>query len=341
MRILVANNAAPFIRGGAELLADRLVAELRKAGHDAELLRIPLGSTPEQIVDSMAAATLLDVPNTDRIVGLKFPAYLIPHDDVVTWLVHPFRQAYEPPPVGWPADPRLTPIVEAVRAADMRAFTAAKRLYCISPVIAGRLEEHTGLRAEVLMTPPHTDQEYRTSAPQDYLVALGRVSSSKRQALAIRAMAHARPGYRLVVAGAPEDEATMRDIERDIADLGLEDRVQLIPRFISEEEKLELLEHCAASVYLPIEEDSYGYVCYEAAMSRKPSITGTDSGGTHTLVDDGRTGLVVEPEPQALARAFDALALDRDRARDMGEKAHELALELDLSWTRVIEELTR
>jgi glycosyltransferase involved in cell wall biosynthesis len=341
VKLLVANNAAPFVRGGAELLADRLVLELRKAGHEAEILRLPLGSTPEQILDGIVAGSLLDVVNVDRIIGLKFPAYLIPHPDVVIWLVHQFRQAYDPPPVGWAKDPALDRVASAVRMANQRAFAAAKRLYAISPMVADRLSRSNGLTAEVLMTPPHAEQAYRTHEAEDFIVALGRISDGKRQLLAVQAMRHARPGYRLVVAGSPDSPAALHDIEQEIAASGLSDRVEVIPRFISEEEKLDLIGRCLGSVYLPIDEDSYGYVCYEAAMSNKPTITATDSGGTLTLVDHGRTGLVSAPEPVALAAAFDELALHRARARAMGLNARTLALELDLSWERVIEELTR
>jgi len=341
VKLLVANNAAPFVRGGAEFLADRLVLELRRAGHEAELVRLPLGDTPEQILDGMIAASLLDVVNVDRVIGLKFPAYLIPHPDLVIWLVHQFRQAYDAPPVGWPADPTLDRVVSAVRTADKRAFVSATRLYAISPVVAERLHRSNGITAEVLMTPPHADQVYRTHEAEGFIVALGRISDGKRQVLAIQAMRHARPGYRLVVAGAADSAATLEKIEREIASAGVADRVELIPRFITEEEKLDLIARSIGSVYLPIDEDSYGYVCYEAAMSSKPSITAADSGGTLTLVEHGRTGLVSAPEPEALAAAFDELALHRDRARAMGQNARTLALELDLSWTRVIEELTR
>lgn len=341
MKLLVANNAAPFIRGGAELLADRLVVELQKAGHEAELLRLPLGDTPAQIVDSMVAAALMDAVNVDRVIGLKFPAYLIPHHDKVIWLVHQFRQAYDPPPVGWASTPELDPLVAAVRAADQKAFVAANRMYTISPMVADRLKRSNGISADVLMTPPHAEQEYRSAPPEGYIVALGRISGGKRQRLAIEAMRHARPGYRLVVAGAPETPELLDDLRREIDAWGLADRVELIPRFITEEEKLDLLARCIGSVYLPVDEDSYGYVCYEAAMSSKPSVTGTDSGGTLTLVDHGRTGLVSAPEPEALASAFDELAGHTDRARAMGENARSLALELDLSWDRVVEELTR
>lgn len=341
MRLLVANNNVPFVRGGAELLADRLVVELTRAGHEIDLLRLPLGNTPEQVLEGMITAAMLDTQNVDRVIGLKFPAYLLPHQDVVIWLIHQFRQAYDPPPVGWPKDPSLEPVVSAVRAADRKAFAAANRMYAISPMIAERLRRSNGVTAGVLMTPPHTEQDYYTAEAEDFLVALGRISGGKRQVLAIEAMRYARPGYRLVVAGAPDDTATLETIERTIADAGVADRVQLIPRFISEEEKLDLIARSIGSVYLPIDEDSYGYVCYEAAMSRKPSITGTDSGGTLTLVDHGRTGLVSAPEPEALASAFDELALHRGRARAMGQNARTLALELDLSWARVIKELTR
>jgi glycosyltransferase involved in cell wall biosynthesis len=341
MKLLVANNAAPFVRGGAELLADRLVLELRRAGHEAELLRLPLGNDPRQIQDSIVAASMLHAVNVDRVIGLKFPAYLIPHDDMVIWLVHQFRQAYDAPPVGWTPDPTLDPIVQAVQAADRRAFESARRIYTISPMVAHRLHRDNGIAAGVLMTPPHAEHEYRSEQAADFIVALGRISDGKRQRLAVEAMRYAKPGYRLVVAGAPDSPGVLTDLERLIDDAGLDDRVELIPRFITEEEKLDLLASCLGSVYLPIDEDSYGYVCYEAAMSSKPSVTATDSGGTLTLVDHGRTGMVCEPEPTALAAAFDELALHPDRARAMGGNARTLALELDLSWKRVIEELTR
>jgi len=232
-------------------------------------------------------------------------------------------------------------VAEAVRASDRAAFADANRVYTISPMVAKRLERAKGLTAEVLMTPPHTDHDYRAAPAEDFIVAVGRLSGGKRQRLAIEAMAHASPGYRLVVAGAPETPDTLADLERLIEQEGLGDRVELVPRFITEEEKLDLISRCIGSVYLPIDEDSYGYVCYEAAMSSKPSITATDSGGTLTLVHHGRTGLVAEPDPVSLAAAFDELALQPDRAAEMGRNARTLALDLDLSWERVIEELTR
>jgi glycosyltransferase involved in cell wall biosynthesis len=339
VKLLVANNAAPFVRGGAELLADRLIGELRAAGHEAELLRLPLGTTPETVLDGVITAATLEAVNVDRIIALKFPAYLLPHDDVVIWLVHQFRQVYDlgPEQGGWPA-PELRRIV---RAADDAAFRRARRLYAISPVVAERLRRYNGVNADVLLTPPHTELAYRCEQSRGFILALGRISDGKRQLLAARAMAHARPGTRLVIAGAPDSTEALARLEAAVADEGVGDLIEIVPRFVSDEEKLDLLARCAASVYLPIDEDSYGYVCYEAAMSSKPTITATDSGGTHTLVEDGRTGLIVDPDPRSVGAAFDRIAREPGEAARMGRAARELAGRLDLSWTRVVRELTR
>ena len=76
-------------------------------------------------------------------------------------------------------------------------------------------------------------------------------------------------------------------------------------------------------------------------MSGKPLITASDSGGTLTLVEDGVTGYVADPDPRELAAAFDRLALDGQRAAEMGLAARRAAEGLDLSWSRVVKELTR
>ena len=343
MKLMVANNAAPFVRGGAELLADRLVLELRAAGHEAELLRLPLGSTPETIVDGMIAAATMDVVNVDRVIGLKFPAYLIPHRDVVIWLVHQFRQVYDLAPTsgGWGDDPSLDSVGELIRTADRGAFARARRLYAISPIVADRLDRHNGIRAEVLLTPPHAELTYRCEPAADYFVALGRISDGKRQSLAALAMQYAQSGCRLVIAGAPDSPQALRNLQQAISRSGAGDRIELIPRFIEDEEKVELLARSIGSVYMPIDEDSYGYVCYEAAMSAKPSITCADSGGTLSLVSDGESGYVVPPDPRAVARAFDLLAADPPMSARMGRSAKSMAMGLDLSWSRVVRELTR
>jgi hypothetical protein len=46
MKVLIVNNMAPFIWGGAEELAVNLQKNLIIAGHDAEVMRIPFQWEP-------------------------------------------------------------------------------------------------------------------------------------------------------------------------------------------------------------------------------------------------------------------------------------------------------
>jgi glycosyltransferase involved in cell wall biosynthesis len=94
-----------------------------------------------------------------------------------------------------------------------------------------------------------------------------------------------------------------------------------------------------ACLYIPYDEDSYGFVTLESYSAAKPVITCTDSGGTLTLVRNEETGLVVDPQPHLLAEAMDRLYRDRSEARRMGEAGMRLAQSMQINWQRVVEVL--
>src|SRR5215510_3275174 len=101
MRILIATAQVPFIRGGAEIHAEGLRNALQARGHEAEILLFPFKWYPtEKILDHMLACRLLDVSEVagtrvDLLIGLRFPAYLIPHPNKVLWILHQHRTAYD------------------------------------------------------------------------------------------------------------------------------------------------------------------------------------------------------------------------------------------------------
>jgi glycosyltransferase involved in cell wall biosynthesis len=344
MKIVVLNNAAPFVRGGAEALADKLTVELSRAGHQAELVRMPFGwSTPDEVVESMLSVAGMRVRNCDRVIALKFPVYLVPHEDVVVWLIHQFRQVYDlwDSPGGWPDEPRHHEVRERIWQADRVALSRAAALHCISPVVQQRLHDHLGLHADVLHHPlPHDDQF--TSGPYgDYILALGRLSGGKRQELAVRAMAHVpRSSGRLIVVGPPDSASDAIHLKTVVSDLHLEERVEIIDHFVSETEKRRLLAGARAVAYLPVDEDSYGYVTLEAASASRPVVTLSDSGGVLALVEHGRTGLVSQPDAEALAEVFDRLLRDAGLAASLGSTMREKAEALELTWKHVVERLT-
>jgi glycosyltransferase involved in cell wall biosynthesis len=344
MRVAVVNNCVPFLSGGAEHLADSLVTQLERHGHRAQLFRFPFRWNPlVKISESMLAASMCEMDIADRVIGLKFPAYYVQHDTKVLWLLHQFRQVYDL----WGTEQGLEQTEEAeqvrhsIMRADNRCFSECHAIYTNSPVTRDRLAHYNAVDATVLWPPLGDADGLRAGEAGDYVLAHGRVNSLKRQELVVEAMRYVRSGVRLVVAGAPEtadDEARLRRI---VDEHGLGDRVDLRLRFIGEDEKRDLLAGALACAYIPYDEDSYGYVTLEAFQARKPVVTCVDSGGIGLLVDHGVTGLVADPDPRALAAAFDELHRRRDVARSMGMAGLQRVAQLGITWDNVVEVLTR
>ena len=345
MKVAIVNNQAPFVRGGAELLAETLCDRIREHGHQSEIVRLPFQwAPPERIPEHMLAARLVRLAQTDHVVALKFPAYYIEHDRKVLWLLHQFRQAYDLYGSAYhtlPQSPEGNAIRAMVQRWDDVHLRRARAIYTNSEVTTGRLRRFNGIESEVLYPPLMNDEAYRCDEYGDYIFAAGRLSPSKRQDLLIRAMAHVTTDVRLVIAGPPDDS---EDVERlrQLANAQVgHGRVTVIPRWITDEEKYELFAGALACAYIPYDEDSYGYVTLESCRSRKAVVTTEDSGGVLSLVADGETGYVVPPEPIAIAGAFDRLRSDQALSRRLGENAFEQLAALRLSWDHVVEALLR
>jgi glycosyltransferase involved in cell wall biosynthesis len=344
MKVLVVNNAAPFVRGGAEELADHLVRQLNATkGVEAELLRIPFRWEPaERLIEEIVLNRSLRLYNVDRVIALKFPAYLIPHPDKTLWLLHQFRQAYDLYESGLSylgADPRGSEIIRVVRAADEGAFASCRRIFTNSPVTQGRLKKFNGFDGSVLYPPLNGAYLFTGGDYGRYIFAGGRVGPGKRQELLVEAMRYVRSDIGLVVAGPPDDEKAGRLLETLITEYHLGSRVELRLGFRPREEIAALANGALACAYLPIDEDSLGYVTMEAFSAAKAVITARDSGGLLEIVHDSQTGVVVAPQPLAIAAALDRLAGDRDRTIAMGRAARELLNSKDISWETTISRL--
>jgi glycosyltransferase involved in cell wall biosynthesis len=344
MRLAVVNNCVPFVSGGAEHLASALVGKLQEYGHEAILVRIPFRwEPPEKIVEHMLACRFLRLPNVERVIALKFPAYYIPHRGKVLWLLHQFRQAYDlwgTPFQGLPNDERGREIRRTIIQADNTYLREVEKIFTNSPVTSERLKKFNDLDSEVLWPPLASNTQFFCEGYGDYILCLGRITASKRQRLAVEAMRFVTTSVRLVVAGQFEDSAEHTYVTRLISEYGLEDRVQLIPRFISEEEKARLLSRALACAYLPYDEDSYGYVTLEAYYSSKPVLTCSDSGGITLVVRNGATGIICEPDARQIAQSMDNFFLDRSQTEKMGKAGHALVQSWNISWDNVIARLT-
>lgn len=341
MKVLVLNNAAPFVRGGAEFLAEALVKRLETLpGVRAELLRIPFSWSPsERLIEEILIHRSFRLTNADRVIGLKFPTYLIPHHHKTLWLLHQFRQAYDLADAGQGLgdDARGKAIKQAIRLADEACFRECQAIFVNSPVTQQRLSAYNKIASQVLY-PPLNDEELFTPAGYgDYILAAGRVSPGKRQHLLIEAMSRVRSPVRLVVAGPPESTDYAQALQALVRAHGLEEKVQLRLGLWPREELAELMRGARACAYLPYDEDSLGYVTMEAFACAKAVLTTTDSGGLLELVSQD-TGVVAEPEPASLAEGLERL-WSLPFARRAGASAHEAWSRRGIGWGRVLEML--
>jgi glycosyltransferase involved in cell wall biosynthesis len=339
MRIAVCAPQVPFVRGGAEIFADDLVAELRARGHEAELVTVPFKWYPGTRVLTQAFLwRLLDLEEADGgpielVIATKFPSYAVRHPNKVVWLLHQFRQAYDldRTELGQfgesPAD-RATR--RAVQRLDRIALGEARKLFATSRNVADRLEQGTGLTAEVMPHPPQT-LRYRCEAYESFILSVNRLDRAKRIDLLLDALA-ADASLRCVIVGDGPDRARLEQLA---ASHGLDGRAEFAGR-VDEEALAALYARCLAVYYAPVDED-FGMVPYEAFLSEKPVVTTRDAGGPLEVVADRRTGLVVEPMPASLAQACAYLAEHPDEARDWGREGKRLAERV--SWDATIDRL--
>ena len=339
MRIAVCAPQVPFERGGAEIFADDLVAELRTRDYEADLVTVPYKWYPgERVLSQAFLWRLLDLTESDGrpielVIATKFPSYAVRHPNKVVWLLHQFRQAYELDRTelgqfGESADDRATR--RAVQRLDRVALGEARRLFATSRNVAERLQRSTGLEAEVM---PHPPQElpYRTESYDDFVLSVGRLDRAKRHDLLLEACA-ADSALRCVIVGDGPDRGRLEQVaERH----GLDGRARFTGR-IDEQELAGLYARCLVVYYAPVDED-FGMVPYEAFLSEKPVLTTTDAGGPLEVVADRRTGLVCEPRAAALAEACSWLRSHVDDAKAWGKAGKELARRV--SWDETISRL--
>ena len=159
----------------------------------------------------------------------------------------------------------------------------------------------------------------------------------KRQALVIEALTHTRNSVRVRFAGEKNEPPYMQKLQTLAKKLKVAGLITWLGN-ITHEEKLRQYAKARAVIYPPVDED-YGYVTLEAMLSSKPVITCTDSGGPLEFVEDGVTGLIAEPTPEALAQAMDRAWSDKGFAQKAGKSGREKYSGMGISWKKVVETL--
>lgn len=347
MRILITTTHVPFIRGGAEIHAENLCRALQQAGHSAEIVSIPFKwYPPERILDNLMACRLLDISESngvpvDRVIGLKFPAYHIPHPHKVLWILHQYRTAFDL----WSAPdgdlinyPNGSELRDAIEGIERQLLPQAQALFANSGNVARRLQNFCQIHAEPLYHPPKNWELLHCSPEKDYFYFPSRLSKLKRQDLVIKALAHCQEPVNIVFSGGADNPAYLESLHSLAREHRVDSRISF-EGHVDDETMRRLYAEARAVLFPPIDED-YGYITLEAMFASKPVITCTDSGGPLEFVLDAQTGWVSQPDPQSLARTLDSAWRDHAARPAFGNAGRQRILDMNITWDNVVQKLT-
>lgn len=341
MNILVCAAQVPFVRGGAEMLAEGLCAALQRAGHHAEIISLPFQWLPHtELFNSALAWRLLDLKTAngvkiDRIIATKFPSYAAQHPNKIVWLVHQYRQAYDwygTPLSEFTTSAQDQTTREKIFELDTRTLKEARARFAISKNVAARLKRFNALEATPLYPPPRLTGEFFAGAYGDYVLYVGRLDRAKRVDLLLRALAHI-PRGRVVIAGTGPKEQALKQLAQS---LNLASRVEFLG-FVDDGRVPELYANARAVFYAPVDED-YGFVAVEALMAARPVITTDDAGGVLEFIENENDGWVTPPNEREIAQSLARALENETTCRTRGERGRERVR--GITWEHVVEELT-
>jgi len=161
---------------------------------------------------------------------------------------------------------------------------------------------------------------------QRVILFVGRIQPLKGVDVAISALAASREPATLVIVGGPSGEAGrahLADVEKLAVELGVADRIRW---FDPQPHHLLSTFYRAADVCIvPSRSESFGLVALEASACGTP-VVASAVGGLSTIVDDGKTGILVsDRHPGAFAGALDTILGDELLALEMGDAAAQRA----------------
>ncbi|PWE10581.1 glycogen synthase [Streptomyces sp. BSE7F] len=198
---------------------------------------------------------------------------------------------------------------------------------------------HNGIDTALYRPDPGTDALDRIGLDRSrpYVLFVGRITRQKGVPHLLRAVRHVDPAAQVVLcAGAPDTPEIDREFRELYEELSrVREGVHWIPQMLPRPEVIQLLTHATVfacpSVYEPL-----GIVNLEA-MACGTAVVASRVGGIPEVVDEGRSGLLVDVDDDfeaGLARALDVVLGEPETARAMGEAGRERAV-TEFGWDAV------
>ena len=225
--------------------------------------------------------------------------------------------------------------------AEMEVIACSDAILASCPAEVAQLVSLYGARPErIEIVPPGVDHAFFSPGDQrgarqalaplglgdhPVLLFVGRIQPLKGVDVAVRALhelSTAHPDAMLVIVGGAsglDGPAEQVRVRRLVDELGLSDRVRFVdpqPHHL-----LSTYYRAADACIVPSRSESFGLVALEAAACGTP-VVAADVGGLSTLVDHGRTGLLVDSrEPAEYADALASILDDPLGADEMSVSA--------------------
>ena len=269
--------------GGNEVLIQCLKLQLESLGIEVSEVYLEVDfSNRESVVDAILNFQKLDLSNFDFVICLRFPAYFVRHPKKIVWLLHQFRPLMDlwGTHFGYAKTLENSILRDQILKLEFESLSSLKdRLRVNSKITQSRLLISTGIDSKIQLCPLSQNLDIPTKKPhelsifkEDYIFMGGRISPEKRQSIALEAAS--RSNVSLVIGGMPDNAEYVNSLKAKLTGT----KSFLIDRKLESSELAWLYKNSYGVVYLPLNEDSYGYVLGEAASFGKNLVTCEDSG---------------------------------------------------------------
>ena len=341
----MAPRPIPFQSGGIERLAKGLSKAFGEhSDHSAEIVEQPVDErTFFRTAKAYNSFKALNLDHFDMIISLKYPAWMVNHRNHICYMTHRLRGVYDCFPGKVDAIRYIKELPRASRLGgvymrkyihkmDNKALNSNNitDFFCISETVRQRQEYFpAGIDPKVIYPP--TDLEGLRSEPGKYLFTVSRLDQPKRIDLIIGAFKRVKGDIELRIAG----DGSMKDSLKKMA--VSDHRIKFLG-LLSDEDLVDQYASSIGVVFVPQQED-FGLITVEAMKSKKPVITCNDSGGPVELVENEKSGFVVEPDVDQVADAMQKLIDNKEYAAKLGEAAVEKVR--TITWRNTVDQLLK
>ncbi len=338
MKIVFAVKTMLGAIGGAERVLAEVASGLAARGHKVTLISYDNSSAGESfyplapevaqrrlgIGNAAAQATLKET--LQRMVALR-KAVLEEKPDIVIGFMHsmfvPLSFALIGTGIPVIGSEHIVPAHYKTRKLEFALFVLSSffidKITVLSETIRDSYPAILRGKMVVMPNPVKKPTGVAMGDAEKMILNVGRLDPQKDQETLIRAfklLADTHPAWGVKIIGEGALEQRLKSL---IAELGLQGRVELVPQT----KKIDDFYRSATIFALPSRYESFGLATAEAMSYGVPPVGFADCPGTSELIEDGRTGILVEggDRVEAFAEGLAQLMVSPESRAELGTNA--------------------